>query len=126
MESIRAKEEMLSRSRGHYVDPYRYVPSRASVMTEQERDQVDQVMASFIIKCGSQIEIIRCALAGEARIERGCRDTVYIVFPTQIISHHPEASSPEAGGGNAATVGGSGSRLAHYGGLVSYLAEVRG
>ncbi|KAM3577787.1 hypothetical protein VYU27_000330 [Nannochloropsis oceanica] len=97
LESIRAKEEMLIRSRGHYVDPYRYVPSRASVMTEQERDQVDQVMASFIIKCGSQIEIIRCALA--------------------------EASSPEAGGGNAATVGGDGSRLAHYGGVVSYLAE---
>jgi len=65
LESIRAKEEMLSRSRGHYVDAYRYVPSRASDMTEQERDQVDQVMASFIIKCGSQIEIIRCALAGK-------------------------------------------------------------
>jgi enamine deaminase RidA (YjgF/YER057c/UK114 family) len=65
LESIRAKEEMLGRSRGHYVDAYRYVPSRASDMTEQERDQVDQVMASFIIKCGSQIEIIRCALAGE-------------------------------------------------------------
>lgn len=64
LESIRAKEIMLSRSRGHYVDAYRYVPSRASDMTEQERDQVDQVMASFIIKCGSQIEIIRCALAG--------------------------------------------------------------
>lgn len=108
------------------MDPYRYVPSRASVMTEQERDQVDQVMASFIIKCGSQIEIIRCALAGEGGIERGCRKTYVSFYQIQIISYHPEASSPEAGGGNAATVGGDGSRLAHYGGVVSYLAEVRG
>lgn len=65
LEGIKGKEELLRRSRDHYVDAYRYVPSRASDMTEQERDQIDQLMASFIIKCGSQIEIIRCALAGK-------------------------------------------------------------
>jgi hypothetical protein len=41
------------------------VPSRAANMTDLQRDQIDQVMASFIIKCGSQIEILRCALAGK-------------------------------------------------------------
>ncbi len=64
LESIQAKEDLLRRGKGHYVDAHRYVPSRASDMTEAERDQMEQLMASFIIKCGSQIEIIRCALAG--------------------------------------------------------------
>ncbi|EWM27197.1 SNARE-complex protein Syntaxin-18 like protein [Nannochloropsis gaditana] len=97
LDSIRTKEEILKKNRGRYVDPYRYVPSRAANMTDLERDQIDQVMASFIIKCGSQIEILRCALA--------------------------EASSLEAGGGNADLVGGEGSRLAHHGKVVAYLAE---
>lgn len=108
LEGIRAKEELLARSREDYVDAYRFLPSRASDMTDQERDQIDQVsgrwrsgansavcclafvqliwarpaitrrqlMASFIIKCGSQIEIIRCALAG--------RYGFYLIYPITV------------------------------------------
>lgn len=99
-----------------------------------------QLMASFIIKCGSQIEIIRCALAGTNPGSQRTfalsvsldEITSTITLPITTVLLHTEASSlaatsssQAAAGGAAAVVGlEQGSRLAHYGGLVAYLAEV--
>jgi len=61
--------------------------------------------------------LVRSYLKRHLVIERGFDSSSHVLSST-------EASSLEAGGGNADLVGGEGSRLAHHGKVVAYLAEV--